>query len=463
MTRKLANPNLQPPGRRKADSIAPQSRGAKQIPIYAPVPASPLARLVAPLKNLVVDPYGTCRRVFYPQDRLLSAVINAVAERGPVSLQEAYKIYFASLRAAERISVYRKAGDGTLAGHLEVGLKGGNLAIQSLDAVIDPMLDALASRTMERGVVYFLQERRLLYINPNDPGTIREKFAKQAADNARILMPLGKDYGMIDVRGSDLRFKNLVTPPSATIVSARDISKLFSLRFVADVDPLTGLASRLAYEEGIRHQINIRKSTGMNAALLMLDIDFFKKVNDTYGHDAGDKVLAKVAAIASMVLRSSDLVTKSRALIGAGDEMSRYGGEEFAAVLSGSDTLGAVKAAQRCRRAIEENPVQLPSGEEIPITVSMGISSLSDAERIVNGELDIDPEFMAHVSFEDLENQMILPGNGERMKSLRETWQKISDQALYIAKRLGRNRIGIPELVEDSATGRVSLKFHSLK
>ena len=463
MARKPAKSVLQPPGRRKADSLAPQDRSIKKIPVNAAKPASPLARLVAPFKNIIMDPYGTCRNIVFPQDRVLSAVIEAVSKRGPVSLQDAYRIYFNALRSAEQISVYRRAGNDTLAGHTRIGRRGKGIIVQRLNEDLDPMIDGLAARAMEQEMVFFLQGGKLLYIDPRDPNTIREKNPRKIADTARIILPLGKDYGLIDVRGEDLRFRGPFPPCSASVVSARDISRLFSLRFVADVDPLTGLYSRRAFEESVRYHLNLKKKTGLNTAMLMLDIDLFKRVNDAYGHAAGDRVLADVAAIASMTLRSSDLVTKSSHLLAVGDEISRYGGEEFAVILPGSDTVGAVKAAQRCRRAIENHPILLPSGDEVPVTVSIGLASLSDAERVMKGEMRLLPEMMSGISFTDLESQMILPGNGEKIKSLREIWQKISDEALYLAKKRGRNRIAAPEPVEDRNTGMVRLKFQLLK
>jgi diguanylate cyclase (GGDEF)-like protein len=464
MTRKLANPELQPKGRRKVDSMAPPPRKSREIPVFAPPGASPLARVIAPFKNIAFRPYDTLRGVMYPQDRIISAVINAVAERGPVSLQEAYRIYFRAMKNAEQISIFRRAGDDTLAGHTKVRMQDGEVVAQRLNKTMDPMTDALISRAMEYGTVFFLQNKSLLYIDPKNPDIIRSREIKRPADTARIVLPLGKKYGLIEVEGEDLRFKGLYTPGSATIVSARDISRLFSLRFIADVDALTGLYSRGAFEESIRHQIDLREGeTKLNTAMLMLDIDHFKRVNDTYGHAAGDKVLGIVAAITAMALRASDLVTKNRRLLTMGEEVSRYGGEEFAVLLPGSNTEGAAIAAMRCRQAIERHPITLPSGEKIQVTASIGIASLSDAERIVKGELDINPEFMMEVADEDFENQILLPGNGERVKSLRGTWQKISDEALYFAKHEGRNMVVAPEFVQDPRTGNVFLKFHAFR
>jgi diguanylate cyclase (GGDEF)-like protein len=124
----------------------------------------------------------------------------------------------------------------------------------------------------------------------------------------------------------------------------------------------------------------------------MLDIDHFKKVNDTYGHQSGDQALVTVAKTLIKTLRINDMV-------------ARYGGEEFAIVLPETNRESAKIAAERCRKQIETSPIETES-QKFSITVSIGTSSLptpniKDSDTLI----------------------------------------KSADDALYQAKRSGRNRV----------------------
>jgi diguanylate cyclase (GGDEF)-like protein len=125
-------------------------------------------------------------------------------------------------------------------------------------------------------------------------------------------------------------------------------------------------------------------------SLLMLDIDHFKSVNDTYGHQAGDLVLRQFGAVLMKCVRPDDLV-------------ARYGGEEFAVLLPGAPVDRAREIAERIRKAVESEPFPIGSEQTINKTTSIGISSLE-------------------------------PGD------TRDSLLKKADYALYFAKNHGRNR-----------------------
>jgi diguanylate cyclase (GGDEF)-like protein len=127
-------------------------------------------------------------------------------------------------------------------------------------------------------------------------------------------------------------------------------------------------------------------------SILMLDIDYFKQVNDAYGHQAGDLVLMTLAMIFQEVLRNVDIA-------------GRLGGEEFAVVLPETGIQKAVEVAERLREVISATEVSLPSGHQIHFTVSIGIAALVDK----NTSIDI------------LLNE--------------------ADKALYRAKQAGRNQV----------------------
>ena len=131
---------------------------------------------------------------------------------------------------------------------------------------------------------------------------------------------------------------------------------------------------------------------GSALSVLLFDLDHFKKVNDTYGHDAGDSVLKGVAAVAEDVKRITDVV-------------ARTGGEEFALVLPETGHDGAKKLANRLREAIEEMNVRTATGQQIKITASIGVATVSKIGKNV------------------------------------DVFLRDADLALYRAKDTGRNRV----------------------
>ena len=126
---------------------------------------------------------------------------------------------------------------------------------------------------------------------------------------------------------------------------------------VALTDSLTGLPNRRALEESLNRSLAYSRRYGTPLSFLMLDIDRFKAVNDTYGHAAGDKVLKAVAE----TFRKSDVV-------------GRWGGEEFAVVLENTDAGGAQLVADRIREQIAGKKVSI-NGDTVTVTVSIGIST----------------------------------------------------------------------------------------
>jgi len=141
----------------------------------------------------------------------------------------------------------------------------------------------------------------------------------------------------------------------------------------SQVDPLTGTNNRAAFDLSIEKEVERSHRHHMPLSLAVIDIDFFKQVNDSYGHSAGDNVLRKVTEVINDTLRASD-------------ELFRYGGEEFAVILNGTDSDGATHVAERIREEIENAYFEF-EGEQIPVTVSIGLSCLTardDAKRLFN-------------------------------------------------------------------------------
>jgi len=124
-------------------------------------------------------------------------------------------------------------------------------------------------------------------------------------------------------------------------------------------DPLTGLANRRHFRTVQDRVIDVVARSGEPALLLMLDIDHFKKVNDTHGHQAGDLVLQAVARTLAKCIRPMDTV-------------ARYGGEEFAIILPNCQTSYGAMVAERIRHTVESLAIQIAPGVIIQVTVSVG-------------------------------------------------------------------------------------------
>ncbi len=134
---------------------------------------------------------------------------------------------------------------------------------------------------------------------------------------------------------------------------------------LADTDGLTGLLNRRAFVDALELHRKKSKSDALPLSLFLLDIDHFKNINDTYGHDGGDAVLRGVAASLADVARKSDLV-------------ARWGGEEFVVALPETSIAGARVMAERVRRAIAERQHVMTDGRKLNVTASIGIASANE-------------------------------------------------------------------------------------
>jgi len=135
------------------------------------------------------------------------------------------------------------------------------------------------------------------------------------------------------------------------------------LEMLAMSDSLTGLKNHRALQERLTAEFKRSKRYGEPVSILLVDVDRFKKYNDSYGHLAGDGVLQRVAEILKKSMRDTDFV-------------ARYGGEEFVVILSHTDYLGALEAAERVRTAVEQAPWDL-----IRVTVSIGVSTVKSSMK----------------------------------------------------------------------------------
>lgn len=165
------------------------------------------------------------------------------------------------------------------------------------------------------------------------------------------------------------------------------------LHIISQTDGLTGLLNRKHWEEGLTHEFKRFQRYQHTCSLIMFDIDHFKRINDTYGHPAGDEVIRRTAKTLQNNVRDIDIC-------------GRYGGEEFTVILVDTNADGAMIVAERLRKAIEANTVYYDE-HIINYTISIGISEIK-----------------------------------EGVKSATE-WIECADKGLYRAKRAGRNQCQI--------------------
>ena len=215
----------------------------------------------------------------------------------------------------------------------------------------------------------------------------------------RIAFPLrigSSDFGQLVLASDSFETEQVETAASLAnqVVVALENARLHRLvERQALVDSLTGLANRRSVEETLRSELARAARFEDEVCVVFADLDFFKRVNDRYGHAAGDEVLKAFAAALRETVRESDVA-------------ARWGGEEFALVLTGTGAVGGARLAERARVAIESCRVRMPNGEEVSVTASFGVASYPEC-----GEL------------------------GDLLAA--------ADSALYEAKHAGRNRVAV--------------------
>ena len=215
-------------------------------------------------------------------------------------------------------------------------------------------------------------------------------------------LPLLTGDDVIGLLTIDSRIPSLYGEREATIaftfagqaaIAIRNARLFGEVRRLAATDALTELHNRHQFFALAEAEWDAARLLGRPLAAMMLDIDHFKRVNDTYGHAVGDEVLRVVAQ-------------RCRAALRDGDILGRYGGEEFALVLPGADADAALLVAERLRTLIAEAPLAVPGGE-IPVTISVGVAAAGVTTATLAALLNR------------------------------------ADEALYAAKAAGRNRVAV--------------------
>jgi len=204
------------------------------------------------------------------------------------------------------------------------------------------------------------------------------------------------DEAAMEAGASDYLVKGEITPrmlERSIRYSLKLSEAMLELRLLATRDGLTGLRNRRAFDALLAEEVNRAHRLGHPLALVVLDLDRFKSINDTHGHPVGDAVLATAARALESEVRTIDRV-------------ARIGGEEFAVVLMETDKAEALVVAERLVAAVREHPVGIEDGKTLVVTISAGLAVLKAD--------DTDASLLA-----------------------------AADKALYAAKKEGCNRVAL--------------------
>jgi len=242
-------------------------------------------------------------------------------------------------------------------------------------------------------------EQPLIWVNPsNEPYMPCHSLLKLLGAVSGVTLPIGSHSNLFGVMGvfsehprdfskDDLNFLQAMSNVLSSAVQRKRSEEEINL--LATTDTLTGIANRRAFSTELEKELERAKRYSTPLSLVMYDIDYFKRVNDTFGHDAGDAVLQTLTEIVKTNIRAVDVV-------------ARWGGEEFLILMPQSDTTAARNAAEKLRQKIAEHPFEQVG----TLTVSFGVTAFAP---------------------QDDSNALL----------------KRVDDALYQAKEHGRNRVEI--------------------
>jgi diguanylate cyclase (GGDEF)-like protein len=288
-------------------------------------------------------PYESGRRDAPARVERIAALTrdNPEQQRNVTELKARLATYYAKL---ERAVALRRAGDREGA---EALVRSGG-GMRGIDAVLQTLN------------VIEVEERRLL--------------ATRSAANERANDAIEFHYYALAGAGFLLLLFAAAVGVSTARAQKRVRDIAAQLRLSATTDELTGLCNRRFFMHSLDIEVARARRSGAPLSVAVADVDYFKRVNDRYGHAGGDEVLRALARIFEQIMRTGDVV-------------GRLGGEEFAILMPDTDEIQARIACERLRGAIAGRKIRLPSGEEIAITLSTGIALLvpgDDRDKLVN-------------------------------------------------------------------------------
>ena len=248
--------------------------------------------------------------------------------------------------------------------------------------------DTMQSRYTHRVVsLHADDEPWLCAAMPGARNVITIPLVAEDAPVGTLVLEYGRHHGARIERRTVTMIERFASQASLALNNAWLLAQV---RATASTDALTGVANRRSFDQQLDREFSRAERRGTPLAVALLDVDHFKKLNDTYGHQTGDVALQRVAAAVSSAVRAEDLV-------------ARYGGEEFVVIMPSTDSTDGQVVAERVRAAIEALL------EEPRVTVSVGVA-----------------DYPVHAS----EAKAVVAA---------------ADAALYAAKRSGRNRVAVAD------------------
>lgn len=219
-------------------------------------------------------------------------------------------------------------------------------------------------------------------ITINDEGISRKHVQFTYRDGTTIVKDLKSTNGTyvngLRVTEQELCHEDKVQISSSTLMKyiyadKLDESTQQELYNMGHRDPLTNVYNKRHFLDRLRGEFSFSERKGTPLSLFMIDLDFFKKVNDSFGHPAGDFVLMRMAVLAQSIIREEDI-------------FARYGGEEFALVLKDTDQEGARVIAERLCSLVSDHDF-IFEDQKIPITISIGVATFTDKNYKDTSEL----------------------------------------------------------------------------
>lgn len=254
---------------------------------------------------------------------------------------------------------------------------------------IIPIIGEMIDKFVSDHLIYIFLKNKLIWPKACNDDKIFE-LIKCLNDKSEYILTPDKKIGVFPLISEGKLLGCIVTKSMENILSAKEISYLEQLTNQtattisranvyaeilkhATLDALTGFNNRRQLEERIKQEVSSAKRQNRNLCAIMTDIDFFKSVNDTYGHACGDLVLKTVSRVIKLQLRDYDIA-------------GRYGGEEFSIILPYTKLAEAKMVAERLRKAVEKTKIDVSkvnsdvSEKNIGVTISLGIAEYTDGD-----------------------------------------------------------------------------------